>query len=45
LRLTLRCLSSGCRFLAKYQAKYEKAAHCLAKDREALLAFYAFPAE
>jgi len=33
------------RFLAKYQAKYEKAAHCLAKDREALLAFYAFPAE
>ena len=33
------------RFLAKYQAKYEKAAHCLVKDREALLAFYAFPAE
>lgn len=33
------------RFLAKYQAKYEKAAHCLANDREALLAFYAFPAE
>jgi putative transposase len=33
------------RFLAKYQAKYEKAAGCLAKDREALLAFYAFPAE
>jgi len=33
------------RFLAKYQAKYDKAAHCLAKDREALLAFYAFPAE
>ncbi len=33
------------RFLAKYQAKYEKAAHCLAKDREALLAFYDFPAE
>ena len=33
------------RFLAKYQAKYDKAAHCLAKDRGALLAFYAFPAE
>ena len=33
------------RFLAKYQAKYDKAAHCLAKDREALLRFYAFPAE
>jgi transposase-like protein len=25
--------------------KYEKAAECLAKDREALLAFYEFPAE
>jgi putative transposase len=33
------------RFLAKYEAKYDKAAACLAKDREALLAFYAFPAE
>jgi putative transposase len=33
------------RFLAKYGAKYDKAAACLAKDREALLAFYAFPAE
>ena len=33
------------RFLTKYQAKYDKAAHCLAKDREALLAFYDFPAE
>ena len=32
-------------FLAKYQAKYDKAAGCLAKDREALLAFYDFPAE
>jgi putative transposase len=31
------------RFLAKYGAKYAKAAACLAKDREALLAF--FPAE
>ncbi len=33
------------RFLAKYGAKYDKAAHCLAKDRGALLAFYACPAE
>ena len=27
------------RFLTKYQAKYDKAAHCLAKDRKTLLAF------
>lgn len=33
------------RFLAKYHAKYDKAAACLAKDRGALLAFYDFPAE
>lgn len=33
------------RFLAKYHAKYDKAAACLAKDRQALLAFYDFPAE
>jgi transposase-like protein len=33
------------RFLAKHQAKYDKAADCLAKDRDALLAFYDFPAE
>ena len=33
------------RFLAKYQAKYDKAADCLAKDRDELLAFYDFPAE
>ncbi len=33
------------RFLAKYQTKYDKAADCLAKDRDALLAFYDFPAE
>lgn len=32
-------------FIATYQAKYPKAAECLAKDREALLAFYDFPAE
>jgi transposase-like protein len=33
------------RFLAKYMAKYDKAAACLAKDREVLLTFYDFPAE
>jgi transposase-like protein len=33
------------RFVAKYGAKYDKAAACLAKDRDSLLAFYAFPAE
>jgi len=32
-------------FLAKYQAKYEAACDCLAKDRDALLTFYDFPAE
>ncbi len=32
-------------FIDSYQAKYPKAAECLAKDREALLAFYDFPAE
>ena len=29
----------------KYGAKYEKAVTCLTKDREALLAFYDFPAD
>ena len=33
------------RFVAKYGAKYAKAAACLIKDREALLTFYNFPAE
>lgn len=33
------------RFLSSYGAKYPKAAEKLAKDREALLAFYDFPAE
>ena len=33
------------RFLAKYQAKYDKAADCLAKDRDVLLAFYDVPAK
>src|SRR3954462_4218908 len=33
------------RFLAKYGPKYDEAAACLTKDREALLAFYAAPAE
>jgi transposase-like protein len=32
-------------FLAVYQAKYPKAAECLVKDRDVLLAFYDFPAE
>ena len=32
-------------FAEKYGAKYAKAAACLVKDREALLAFYDFPAE
>ena len=32
-------------FLLTYQAKYPKATECLAKDRDALLAFYDFPAE
>jgi transposase-like protein len=33
------------RFLATYAAKYPKAAEKLTKDRDALLAFYDFPAE
>ena len=32
-------------FIARYGAKYDKAVACLVKDREALLAFYDFPAE
>ncbi len=32
-------------FVAAYRAKYDKAADCLAKDRDALLTFYDFPAE
>lgn len=32
-------------FIATYGAKYPKAAECLAKDRECLLAFYDLPAE
>ena len=32
-------------FLEKYGTKYEAACNCLSKDREALLAFYDFPAE
>ena len=32
-------------FIAKYEAKYPKAAECLRKDREVLLTFYDFPAE
>ena len=32
-------------FLQAYGAKYDKAAECLARDRERLLTFYDFPAE
>ncbi len=32
-------------FVEKYSAKYPKAVECLTKDREALLAFFDFPAE
>ena len=32
-------------FIENYQVKYEKAAECLNKDRDALLTFYDFPAE
>lgn len=32
-------------FVATYEAKYPKAAECLAQDREVLLALYDFPAE
>ena len=32
-------------FLTSFSSKYRKAAECLAKDREVLLAFYDFPAE
>ena len=33
------------RFIKTYDAKYPKACECLTKDKEALLAFYDFPAE
>ena len=32
-------------FAEKYGIKYEKAVNCLTKDRDALLAFYDFPAD
>ncbi len=32
-------------FIESYQLKYDRAADCLDKDRDALLAFYDFPAE
>jgi putative transposase len=32
-------------FMAEFSPKYEKAVDCLIKDREALLAFFEFPAE
>lgn len=33
------------RFIKTYHVKYPKTVECLAKDRDALLAFYDFPAE
>ncbi len=33
------------KFMASFSAKYPKAVECLSRDREALLAFYDFPAE
>jgi putative transposase len=32
-------------FVESYRTKYDKAAECLTKDRDALLTFYDFPAE
>jgi transposase-like protein len=32
-------------FVEAYRLKYEKAVNCLTRDRDALLAFYDFPAE
>ncbi len=32
-------------FVETYEVKYEKAADCLKKDRDVMLAFYDFPAE
>ena len=32
-------------FIESYEVKYDKAAECLRKDRDTLLAFYDFPAE
>jgi len=32
-------------FVETYQVKYKRATDCLTKDRDALLAFYDFPAE
>ncbi len=40
-----RARSAFDRFLETYEGKYPKATDCLRKDREALLAFYDFPAE
>jgi putative transposase len=38
-------LSAFDAFVETYQVKYERAAECLTKDRDTLLAFYDFPAE
>jgi transposase-like protein len=40
-----RARSAFDRFLETYEGKYPKATDCLRRDREALLAFYDFPAE
>ncbi len=40
-----RCYAAFDFFLEAYGAKYDKAVACLAKDRDALLTFYDFPAE
>lgn len=41
----VQALAAFEKFVAAFGAKYPKAVECLAKDREALLAFYEFPAE
>ncbi len=33
------------RFIHTYTAKYEKACHCLEKDKDSLMCFFSFPAE
>jgi transposase-like protein len=39
------CVTAFEAFVETYEVKYDKAADCLTKDRDALLAFYDFPAE
>jgi len=40
-----QALVAFAQFVTTFEAKYPKAVECLVKDREALLAFYDFPAE